>query len=56
MSNSNLVFNDDGGKVWAFSLTTNSLANIKLPGLHGGCNVFTITNRKDQKSSKFNIS
>jgi len=49
ISKSTLIFNDDGGKVWVFSLKSTSFANIKLPGLQNGCHVFTVITRKQKK-------
>ena len=53
VSKSKLVFTGDCGSLFAFSLKTNCLANVKLPGLQNGCNVFSIARRKLKNSSTF---
>ena len=45
MSRSNVIFTDDDGRLWHYSLESNLVSNVRLPGLPTGCNVYGICNK-----------
>eukprot|EP00112_Aurelia_sp_Birch-Aquarium-sp1_P008977 Seg2005.2 transcript_id=Seg2005.2/GoldUCD/mRNA.D3Y31 product="hypothetical protein" protein_id=Seg2005.2/GoldUCD/D3Y31 len=45
ISRSNIMFTDDDGRLWRYSLESNLVSNVRLPGLPNGCNVYSICNK-----------